>query len=255
MQPVVTSPGADTYAWCAATGGALTRPQWLRALRAVVRQYPALVRDLARLALDRGRPDPGDWVLPSVDDDVWTAVEAASSDQGRELQAHGLRTFWFGSLLAAMHGVGVHTDELLVAAAAHDVGLARPVPGEDFTLRSARAAVDLWSAVHGPPGEERAERLRDAVVAHTTPGLDPRRSPLGWAVQAGATADLIGLRLADLPDGVIDDVYRQHPQDGLRRRIVTGIRQEAAAVPAGRFALLRRTGFGLAVRTAPHRGR
>ncbi|MGE5211894.1 MAG: hypothetical protein ACM3MM_11565 [Acidobacteriota bacterium] len=43
----------------------------------------------------------------------------------------------------------------------------------------------------------------------------------------------------------------RHPRAGLRDDIIGRIRAEAAAVPDGRFALLRRTGFTTAIRLAP----
>lgn len=244
-----------THDWCARTGGALTGAQRRRLLASVVADYPRLAADVGRLALGRGSAAASERMLPAVDDEVMAAVVAATAHQGPSLQRHGLRTFWFGALLAGLAGVDVDIDELLVASAAHDVGLTSAVEGEDFTLRSAESAVATWTDLYGQPDSQRATRLRDAVVAHATPGVAAATAPLGWAVQAGAVADLVGLRLPELAEGVVDHVYRQHPQDGMRRMITRAIDAEATAVPAGRFALLRRTGFGLAIRVAPHRSR
>lgn len=242
-----------SHAWCVRTGGALTSGQRRRLLLEVVGTYPALVADVLRLSAGAEHGAVAPW--PVVGDEVRDAVVAATARQGPALQGHGLRTWALGGLLAEVHGVPFDGDELFVAALAHDVGLTRQVPGEDFTVRSARAAVAAWAAVHGPPAPTVADRLRDAVVAHTTPGVDPAVSPLGWVVQAGAVADLVGRHLADLDAAIVDDVYERFPQGGLRRRITAAVAAEARAVPDGRFALLRRTGFNLAIRAAPHRDR
>ncbi len=87
---------------------------------------------------------------------------------------------------------------------------------------------------------------------HTTPGIDPvTDGPEGFYIQAGATLDLGGLRLCDVPADSVDRVLRDHPREGVTAEITAMIRAEAAAVPGGRFALLKKTGFIPAIRFAP----
>lgn len=242
-----------TASWCRATGGTLTPPQRRLLLTRIVRQYPVLVRDTVRLLTGVSRPTAAVGGLPTPDVDLLGVALTVCEEQGPQLQGHGLRTWLLGSLLAARADVTVDADELLVAAVAHDVGLAHPVPGEDFTLRSGDAAVAAFAAAGRPLDGAAETRVRDAVVAHTTPGVRAATSPLGWVLQTGATADLLGLGLADLPATVVDQVYAQIPQDGMRTAITRAVAAESAAVPAGRFALLRMTGFSQAVLAAPHR--
>lgn len=246
-----------TAAWAERTGGALTSSQRRGCVVASLATYARHGRELALLALRVGRPDgdPDRW-LPTVPDGALTAAALeACAAQGPEMEGHGLRTWLFGGALAGRDGVALDPEHLHVAAIAHDVGLATPVQGQDFTLRSADAAVAAWAAAGRPLDDAAARTTRDAIVAHTTPGLDPAVEPMGAYLQLGAMVDLVGLRLRDLPEAVVAEVYRRHPQPGFRAALVRAFDAEAEAVPRGRFALLRRLGFTLAVRTAPTRSR
>ena len=55
-----------------------------------------------------------------------------------------------------------------------------------------------------------------------------------------------------LAPAVRADVFCRHPRDGFSSELVALVRAEAAAVPGGRFALLRRCGLTTAVKLAPY---
>lgn len=244
-----------TYDWCASTGGALTPAQRRRLLARSLAAYADHATGLARLAL--GRRADGPVVLPTAPDAALTraAVEVAA-DQGPELEGHGFRTWLFGGALAERDGAVLDPELFHVAAICHDAGAAQSVAGEDFTIRSADTAVAAFDRADRPLDADRARQVRDGVVAHTTAGVTVDVSTIGTYVQAGAMLDLAGVRLVDLPRATVDEVFARHPAGAVRDRILRVIRDEAAAVPRGRFAQLRRLGLGLAVRTSPSlRGR
>lgn len=244
-----------SHAWARATGGALTRRQRLHCTAASLSTFAQHGAQLARLATGVGRPEgtPDEWLPAAPDPALSDAALAVARDQGPEIEGHGLRTWLFGAMLAAGDGVDVDHDLLHVAGVCHDAGAARVVEGEDFTLRSAELAVAAFERAGRPLDERAATLLRDGIVAHATPGLDRERDTLGAYVQDGAMLDLVGLRLVHLPAAVVEEVYRRHPQDGVREAIARAVRAEARAVPRGRFALLRRLGLLLAMRVAPNR--
>jgi hypothetical protein len=133
----------------------------------------------------------------------------------------------------------------------HDHGIVSTTPAEDFTLRS--AARTLAAAAAAGVAPERGELLADAICAHITPGVDVAADgSLAAYIQMGAMVDGAGLRSWDVAPEVRTDVFRRHPRDGFSDELIAMVRAEAAAVPGGRFALLRRCGMTMAVRMAPH---
>ena len=195
---------------------------------------------------------------PTIDESALTApdshlvreAEAAALEQPRALLAHAYRTAIFARALALVDRVAVDDELLYVCALLHDVGLIEAVAGQDFTLRSAHAAVGCARRAGEP--EFVADHLADALIAHTTVGVTPERDgALASYTQYGAMVDLTGLRSRHLPASLIKTAVRDHPRDHFKTELLRMFHAEAAAVPGGRFAFLKHVGFPLAVRLAP----
>lgn len=235
-------------AWLERTNGSLTRRERWRLVGPILRGQAQGVA--GRLALLAGRRATSPTNVPAPPDSALAraAVDAAA-DQPSVVLGHSYRTWAFGRALATIDGERGLDDELFyVTALLHDAGLVEAVTGEDFTLRGAAAAASVV-AEHRP---DDVDRVRDAISAHVTPGATVAEDgPEAVYVQLGATLDLGGLRLHHLDEDFVDAVVDRHPRAGLVDDITGRIAAEAEAVPDGRFALLRRTGFTLAIRYSP----
>jgi hypothetical protein len=237
--------------WLERTRGALTRRQRVQLVPAILATHRDLLVSQARLVAGR-RPDRLERMAAPMPPDsaLARAAEAAcAAALPAALVAHSARTWWYGQLLAGLDGVDVDPELALAAALLHDVGLASAVPGEDFTLRGARRAQALLLEVGATSEDARA--VADAISVHTLPGVQRiRDGELGTYLQAGAMLDLIGLRADDLPRATVDAALARHPRGALTDRLAEAVRAEAHAVPDGRFALIRWSGFVAAVRVA-----
>ncbi len=239
-------------AWLERTNGSLTPAERWRLVPAILRGQAQAVA--SRIALTIGRRSKGPVEVPTPPDSAMARrAEEAAADQPAGLLGHAYRTWAYGRALAAHDRESGLDDELFyVAALLHDVGLVEAVSGEDFTLRSAACAVPVVE----PDRPDGVLRARDAIAAHTTPGANVEGDgPEAFYVQAGAVCDLGGLRLNHLSADLVAAVTAEHDTAGLVGEIVPLIVAEARAVPKGRMALLRRTGFTLAVRFAPKAAR
>lgn len=232
--------------WVRATGGCLSGSQ----RRSMTMQSLATQRDLIAQRIRRRRPTTVDLssVLGVPDSRlVQEAVEAARC-QPEAVLGHAYRTAVFARALALVDGVDLDHELLAVCGLLHDVGLLTAVAGEDFTLRSAAVAREVASRVGCG---DASDHLEDAIVVHTTVGVDVERDGLlGCYTQFGAMVDLVGLRERQLPHDLVVSAVAAHPRMTLTTDIVRAIRAEARAVPKGRFDFLRRVGFGPAVRMA-----
>jgi hypothetical protein len=238
-----------THAWACATGGALTAGQRARIRQAIRSGYRAVVEGLVSWPLHRAAA-PAE--LPSAPDSkLARTAEEAAVEQGPALLGHGYRTWVLGAALADHDRVAVDPELLYVTGLLHDAGIVRSVTGEDFTVRSGTILIEVCERAGADP--ERGARAADAAVAHATPGLAVTDDPVGFYVQAGAMADLAGLRMWDLPKGHLRRAYGAYPASGVHKEIPRLVRQEAGHVPDGRFALLRRSGLDLMVVASPTR--
>ena len=239
-----------SMAWARATGGALTDTQRQELRSKLFNGY----RDFARgmLTAPLRRPVANLTVPEPPDSKLARTAEEAARDQPDSFLNHGRRTWLFGSVLAQVDGNDVDGEALYVASLLHDSGLVEQVAGEDFTLRSAARALDVCNEA-GVDDEELTTALADGIVAHLTPGLETEDTILGYYIQAGAVADLIGLRSWEIPNDIRKAAFIDHPGSNVFSELPAAVAAEAEAVPEGRFALLNRYGFAVAMRVSPMR--
>ncbi len=181
-------------------------------------------------------------------------AEEAAREQTAGVMGHGYRTWVFGSGLAALDRTEVDPEQFYVASLLHDHGIAEPVPGQDFTLRSAERA-QRCARESGVP-EEAGAAIGQAITVHATPGIRADLDgALGFYVQSGALLDLVGIRAEDLTRSFVYATNSAYPRAGITREITRLIRAESKANPKSRFALLHRCGFSALVGVSPHRPR
>ena len=162
------------------TQGRLTPEEQRRLAAVILRAQVDNVAGRVRLALGR-RPGslPGVGDLPVPPDSVLArAAEAACLELDGFLVAHSYRTWLYGWVLAAADGAVLDRELAYAAALLHDVGLATPTPGQDFTVRSAQRAREVMTAAGVSDGDVQA--VRDAISVHTLPGSAPNATP-PWA--------------------------------------------------------------------------
>jgi len=154
------------------------------------------------------------------------------------LVAHCHRTYRFGA--AALDGQrrAFDAEALFIAAALHDLALieAYDDPRTPFELHGARLAEE--ELVRRGARPDLVGLVRDAIALHLelTTADDPR--PEVAAVHLGAAADVIGLRLDQLPPGVVADVLELHPRQGFSAYVSEAFRRQSAGKPDSAIAAL-----------------
>jgi hypothetical protein len=245
-----------SYEWARTTGGSLTKAERRRLFGVIARSYHRLFVDRVSLAIGRvpdGARDYDAEELAPPDSKVCREAEAACAEQPQSVIGHAYRTWMYGSALARLDREELDPELFYVASLLHDAGVASPVPGQDFTIRSAEAA--LGAAERGGLDPSRGAQIADGICGHITPGPSiGTDGELAVYIQNGAMADLAGLRAWELGPAVRERGEREYPTAGTGRKVGRMWRAEAKAVPEGRAALLEnRAGFSLALRFGPIR--
>ena len=242
-------------AWVRRTGGVLTGAERRRLLAAIVRGQAETVAGRVKLALGRvpagaGEIDVREFAPP--DSRLARDAEEACGEQPDWVAGHAYRTWIFGLSLAALDRAELDRELFYCAALLHDFGLVETAPGRDFTLGGAERA--LGCAESAGETRERGEAAADAICVHTTPGASLETDgALGCYVQWGAMVDVAGLRKQDISPANVDEALRRHPRGaGFKHNLANAVRQEARAVPGGRFSLLRRCGLPMLIHAAPY---
>jgi len=240
--------------WIEHTGGRLTAIECAQLLVAIALGVPKTI--VGFLRLEGWISSPATAADLSAFEPPRSAfarhVEQAAAKQPSEMVAHSYRTWLFGRALAIRDRSGLDPSLFYCAAMLHDLGLVRPTPGTDFTLAGAERA--MACAIASGVTRQSAEAIGDAICVHPTPGLSIRRDgALGFYLQAGAIADVSGIRLWEMQDSEVQDILHQHGRGaGFKPMLAEMMRAEAKAVPHGRFALLVRCGGTSAIRSSIH---
>jgi hypothetical protein len=174
-----------------------------------------------------------------------TALADAAEDLLRAssppvLVAHCLRTHAFAAGLLARSHRAYDPEVLFVAAALHDLGLVEA--WEDgvtpFELRGAHLARE--ASLRAGADRAAADLVHDAIALHLEMSTASDARPEVAGVHLGAAVDVLGLRLDELPAGLLESALERWPRTGFTAYLVQAMADEAAAKPAARTAELTR---------------
>jgi HD domain len=255
-RPAETRAEVGTYAWVERTGGLLTTAERRSLVGPLARTH--VINAVGRLSMllrvNSGRRTVVSVDRPYPDSALTRAAErVARSVLTPALLNHSYRTYAFGAALGQLDGVDVDDELLFAAALLHDVGLMTPLADVDFTRAGARFARDVAEEVGLSTAA--TDTVRTAITLHHSPGVTKAQGSVAYLLSAGAGLDVIGLHSWRLPPGGLSAVTSRHPRLGFKGEFRAAFGAEAAAVPRGRAAFLRRYGaFDLAIRTAPFGG-
>lgn len=225
-----------TWPWMLETNGRLTRRQRFELFPALLDTFGAFFVDRLRLALAKS-PRHGlnaEDLWPTAPD---SKLSRQADEKARDLQSaamlhHGHRTWIFGSALARIDGAPIDPELFHAGALLHDVGLEDIQGGRCFTRRSAEAAQAIARSCQ--LAADRTSDMMTGIIMHITPGLEYEDSPLGFYLQAGAMADLVGIRAWELPRALRDRAHATHTRAEIHQVLSSCWHAEAKAVPGGR---------------------
>lgn len=225
-----------SWEWLRETGGSLTARQRFELLPALLRTFGQFVGDRLSLAFGRTRP------LSHSVDDLWPVPPDSSichraEEEARELQSaplvnHAYRTWVFGSAFAMLDEARLDPEVFHVGSLLHDAGLESSKEAQCFTYRSAEAAQAV--ARKAAFDEQRTLQIMNGIANHITPGLRKEQQSIGYYLQAGAMADLLGLRAWELPSELLSRTEERFPRFNAHRELSQRWRAESKAVPLGR---------------------
>lgn len=229
-------PPLGTWDWLTETGGVLNTKEQLALVPPLAGTFGRFALDRLRLAI-RARPRHS-----FSADDLWPGrpdaqVSRHAEEEAQDLQSlavvnHGYRTWVFGAALARLDDAPIDPELFHSASLLHDAGLEHIEPGQCFTRRSGQSA----EAVAERSGLDRAAALEmmNGIAMHITPGLRYENSALGFYLQAGAMADLAGLRAWQLPKELRARANQTYPREQVHEVLSRCWHAEAKAVPNGR---------------------
>jgi hypothetical protein len=164
------------------------------------------------------------------------ALSLAQQTESSPVADHSIRSFLFARLLANRDGSAgdaAYDQNLLFAACTmHDLGLGTSAPGKErFEVEGADLAAELLRQ-HGVATAD-VDRVWEAIALHSSIGIAGRRGLLTSLTHKGVFTD--AGRLADLPEGLRQQVFTAYPRPAgdtyIRDAIIAHAKRSAAAAP------------------------
>lgn len=164
------------------------------------------------------------------------AMSLVSAASDTALLDHVWRTWHFGHHLIAERLADADLEVAFVAAMLHDLGLTQRFDSDEpFERASAMAATDLLTELGWP--EDRVQLAATAIHDHLDLASAQARPEIAL-VHLGAAADVVGLRVDQLPGELIDAVLAQHPRRGFAEILVGILHGQVQRKPQSAIALL-----------------
>ncbi|MEO0411713.1 MAG: hypothetical protein AAF221_07750 [Pseudomonadota bacterium] len=191
-----------------------------------------------------------DYALPDsklvTDALIW--VREVSSPM---LLNHCLRSHAFGAIVGKRCDIKVDREVFALTAIMHDVGLTPDYaekPGS-FEYVGAAAAHDFCCG-HGLDHAKAAE-VHNAIARHAAVGEAHKEGPATALIHFGAGADVLGIKLHDIPKPLLHEVLEAYPRLDFRQAFPALMEEQARIKPQGYTAGHMALGFGKKTRCAP----
>lgn len=172
------------------------------------------------------------------------ALEKMEEHSSSALANHCHRSYIWASLLGQLDGNRWDAEELYVSMMLHDLGLTESYHGccksaNCFTFDCVQGAEDVL-ALADP---KTAKSISHSILIHLQ--MEVPGESFGWEahyLQAGASFDVSGRRLRELPHQCIQSTLEQYPRQELAAELLYWMEEESTLRPQSRFATLNSLG-------------
>jgi hypothetical protein len=165
---------------------------------------------------------------------------------------HCRRTYVFGAGLLERAGRSFDAEVLYVASLLHDLGLTETFEDGVTPFETRGAAVATEALRENGASPELTALVNDAIALHlkASSAEDPRPEVAG--VSMGAAADVLGLRLEDLPESLVAQALEGFPRLDFKTFLNEVIARQVQLKPDSRIAgYVERFQFAQLVTAAP----
>ncbi|MFI1979141.1 metal-dependent phosphohydrolase [Streptomyces wedmorensis] len=154
------------------------------------------------------------------------------------LVAHCHRTYAYAEAILHRRGLSPDREALYLGAALHDLALtpAWEHPSTPFEEHGAAVAHEALVRHGAPPGL--ADLVHDGIRLHLDLATGDDHRPEVAGIHLGSAADVLGLRLDEIPAHTLDLILETHPAEGLPPFLRDAFTREAQSKPHRATAVL-----------------
>ncbi len=164
------------------------------------------------------------------------ALSVATRFYSPALLNHCVRSYQWGTMYAATHGIAFDDELYYVSALLHDIGLTEPF--DSHTLAFEEAGGDLawvfgvaagWSA-------DRAARATEIIVLHMRDDVSPDADPESHILQVATSWEVVGRRPEEFPREARAEILARYPRKGVGAEFLGCFKDQARRKPGSAAA-------------------
>ncbi len=164
------------------------------------------------------------------------ALSVATRFYSPALLNHCIRSYLWGTMYGAAHGITFDDELYYVSALLHDIGLTKVF--DSHTVEFEEAGGDLawvfgvaagWSA-------DRAARATEIIVLHMRDDVSAAADPESHILQVATSWEVVGRRPEEFPPEARTEVLARYPRQGFGAEFLACFEDQATRKPGGAAA-------------------
>jgi len=164
------------------------------------------------------------------------ALAVATRFYSPALLNHCVRSYLWGTMYGAAHGIAVDDELLYVSAMLHDIGLTNPFDSHRVPFEVAGGDLAWAFGVAAGWPSDRAARATEIVVRHMREDVSADVDPESHVLQVATGWEVVGRRPEEFPAAVRADILSRYPRRGFGGEFLACFQDQAGRKPGSAAA-------------------
>ncbi len=149
---------------------------------------------------------------------------------------HCIRSYVWGAMYGAAHGIAFDEELLFVSALLHDIGLTDAFDSHRLPFEEAGGDLAWVFGVAAGWQDDRAARAAEIIVLHMRDDVSSTADPESHILQVATAWDVVGRRPQEFPAELRGEILSRYPRHGFGREFLACFEDQAIRKPGSAAA-------------------
>ena len=164
------------------------------------------------------------------------ALSVATRFYSHALLNHCVRSYRWGAMYGAAHGIAFDDELYYVSALLHDIGLTDAFDSHRLPFEEAGGELAwVFGMAAGWPSH-RAARAREIIVLHMRDDVSSSADPESHILQVATSWDVVGRRPEEFPEEARAEILARYPRQGFGGEFLACFEDQARRKPSSAAA-------------------
>ena len=159
------------------------------------------------------------------------ALSVATRFYSPALLNHCVRSYLWGTMYGAAHGIAFDDELYYVSALLHDIGLTAAFDSHTLAFEEAGGDLTWVFGVAAGWSADRAARATEIIVLHMRDDVSPAIDPESHILQVTTSWEVVGRRPEEFPPEARAEVLARYPRQGFGAEFLACFEDQARRKP------------------------